>query len=75
MRRTIKLWEVYVTRFEDALERHRQGRLSADEAGEALGMSGRQFRRLRKRFAAEGAEASRSCSGSPSGAAATCART
>jgi len=56
MRRTIELWEVYVTRFEDALERHRQGRLSADEAGEALGMSGRQFRRLRKRFAAEGAE-------------------
>jgi hypothetical protein len=45
-----------VTRFEDALERHRQGRLSADEAGEALGMSGRQFRRLRVRFAAEGAE-------------------
>jgi hypothetical protein len=56
MRRTIKLWEVYVTRFEDALDRHRQGRLSADEAGEALGMSGRQFRRLRVRFAAEGAE-------------------
>jgi len=56
MRRTIKLWEVYVTRFEEALERHRQGRLSADEAGEALGMSGRQFRRLRVRHGAEGAE-------------------
>jgi hypothetical protein len=56
MRRTSKLWEVYVTRFEDALERHRLGRLSADEAGEALGMSGRQFRRLRVRYEAEGAE-------------------
>ena len=56
MRRTIKLWEPYVTRFEDALDRHWLGRLSADEAGEALRMSGRQFRRLRVRFAAEGAE-------------------
>lgn len=56
MRRTIKLWEVFVTRFEDALDRHRLGRLSADEAGEALGMSGRQFRRLRVRHAAQGAE-------------------
>ena len=41
MRRTIKLWEVFVIRFEEALERHRLGRVSADEAGEALGMSGR----------------------------------
>jgi hypothetical protein len=56
MRRTIKLWEVFVTRFEEVLERHRLGRLSADEAGEALGMSGRQFRRLRVRYSAEGAE-------------------
>jgi len=56
MRRTIKLWEVFVTRFEEALERHRLGRLSAEEAGEALGMSGRQFRRLRVRYSAEGAE-------------------
>jgi hypothetical protein len=45
-----------VIRFEEALERHRLGRLSADEAGEALGMSGRQFRRLRVRYSAEGAE-------------------
>jgi hypothetical protein len=56
MRRGIKLWEAYVTRFEDALERHRLGRLSADEAGEALGMSGRQFRRLRVRYASAGEE-------------------
>lgn len=54
MRRASVLWEALVTRFEDALERHRQGRLSSDEAGEALGMSGRQFRRLRVRYAAEG---------------------
>jgi hypothetical protein len=52
MRRTIKLWEVFVIRFEEAVERHRLGRLSADEAGEALGMSGRQFRRLRVRYSA-----------------------
>jgi hypothetical protein len=38
-----------MTRFEEALERHRLGRLSADEACAALGMSGRQFRRLRVR--------------------------
>jgi helix-turn-helix protein len=54
MRRTSVLWEAWVTRFEDALDRHRQGRLSSDEAGEALGMSGRQFRRLRVRYAAAG---------------------
>jgi len=56
MRRTIKLWEVFVIRFEEALERQRLGRLSADEAGEALSMSGRKFRRLRVRYSAEGAE-------------------
>jgi len=56
MRRTIKLWEVFVIPFEEALERHRLGRLSADEAGEALGMPGRQFRRLRVRYSAEAAE-------------------
>ena len=38
-----------MTRFEEALERHRLGRLSADEACAALEMSGRQFRRLRVR--------------------------
>jgi hypothetical protein len=38
MRRTIKLWEVFVIRFEEALERHRLGRLPCAEqhAGEYL---------------------------------------
>lgn len=45
MRRTKVLWEAWMTRFETALDAHRLGRLSTDEAGEALGMSGRQFRR------------------------------
>ena len=55
MFRTRVLWEAFVTRFEAALDEHRRGRLSSDEAGEALGISGRQFRRLRVRYAAEGA--------------------
>jgi predicted HTH domain antitoxin len=50
------LWEAFVTRFEDAWERHRQGRLTAEEAGELLGMSARHFRRLRARYAEAGAE-------------------
>jgi hypothetical protein len=54
MRQASVLWEAFVTRFEVALEGHRLGRLSADEAGEALGISGRQFRRLRVRYGAEG---------------------
>jgi len=54
MRRTNVLWEAFVSRFEDALERHKLGRLSSDEAGEVLGMSGRQFRRLRVRYEAAG---------------------
>ena len=33
-------------RFEEALERYRKRRLTAEEAGEVLGMSGRHFRRL-----------------------------
>ena len=56
MRRTRVLWEAFVTRFEDAWERHRQGRLTAEEAGELLGMSARHFRRLRARYAEAGAE-------------------
>lgn len=48
------LWEAFVTRFESALDAHRLGHLSSDEAGEALGLSGRQFRRLRGRYAAAG---------------------
>ena len=50
MRRARMLWEAFVTRFEDALERYRKGRLSGDEAGELLGMSGRNFRRLCVRY-------------------------
>ena len=45
-----------MTCFDEALERHRLGQLSADEAGEALGMPGRQFRRLRVRYSAVGSE-------------------
>lgn len=56
MRRARVLWEAYVTRFEAALERYRLHRLSADEAGEMLGISGRQFRRLRCRYEEEGAD-------------------
>jgi Helix-turn-helix domain len=54
MRRTRVLWEAYVTRFEDALERYQRGRLTAEEAGELLGLSGRHFRRQCARYAAEG---------------------
>jgi len=39
MRRTTVLWEAFVTRFEDAWDRHKKGRLSAEEAGELLGIS------------------------------------
>jgi Helix-turn-helix domain len=56
MRRTAVLWEAFVTRFEDALARYRRHRLNADEAGELLGMSGRQFRRLCARYAADGVD-------------------
>jgi hypothetical protein len=56
MRRASALWEVFVLRFEEALERYRKRRLTADEAGELLGMSGRHFRRLTLRYDEEGAE-------------------
>jgi hypothetical protein len=36
MRRTIKLWEVFVIRFEEALERHRLRRLSPRARAHAL---------------------------------------
>jgi hypothetical protein len=54
MRRMRVLWEVYVTRFEEALDRYKQHRLSAEEAGELLGLSGRHFRRQCARYEAEG---------------------
>jgi hypothetical protein len=50
------LWEVFVTRFEEALDRYRRRRLTGDEAGELLGLSGRQFRRLCVRFEEEGVD-------------------
>src|SRR5260370_36160792 len=56
MRRTRPLWEVFVLRFEEALERYRKRRLTADEAGEVLGMSGRHFRRMVVRYDGEGVE-------------------
>ena len=46
MRRTAMLWEVFVTRFQQAFEQYEKHRLSSEEAGELLGMSGRNFRRL-----------------------------
>jgi len=56
MRRASTLWEVFVLRFEEAMERYRKRRLTAEEAGEVLGMSGRHFRRLLLRYEEEGAE-------------------
>ena len=56
MRRASALWEVFVLRFEEALERYRKRRLTAEEAGEVLGMSGRNFRRLIVRYDEEGEE-------------------
>jgi hypothetical protein len=46
MRRASTVWGVFGVRFEEALERYRKRRLTAEEAGELLGMSGRNFRRL-----------------------------
>jgi hypothetical protein len=43
-----------VIRFEEALARYRRRRLTAEEAGEVLGMSGRHFRRLVDRYEDEG---------------------
>lgn len=54
MRRTKMLWEVLVRRFEEAHERYKRRRLTAEEAGELLGMSGRNFRRLCVRYEDEG---------------------
>ena len=54
MRRTRALWEVFVLQFEEALERHRKRQLTAKEAGELLGMSGRHFRRLMVRYDEDG---------------------
>jgi transposase len=56
MRRAAALWEVFVTRFEETFELYRRQRLSGEEAGELLGMSGRHFRRLCVRYEEDGIE-------------------
>ena len=56
MRRTAMLWEVFVSRFEEALGQYERHRLTAEEAGELLGMSGRNFRRLCVRYEEDGIE-------------------
>jgi hypothetical protein len=56
MRRTTMLWEVFVRRFEEAFEQYRRQRLTGEEAGELLGMSGRHFRRLCVRYEEVGRE-------------------
>ena len=43
-----------MTRFEAALDRYKQHRLSAEEAGELLGLSGRHFRRQCARMRRKG---------------------
>jgi hypothetical protein len=50
------LWEVFVKRFEEAFEQYRRHRLTGEEAGELLGMSGRHFRRLCGRYEEAGIE-------------------
>jgi hypothetical protein len=50
------LWEAFVSRFEEAFEQYQRHRLTAEEAGELLGMSGRNFRRLRNRYEENGIE-------------------
>lgn len=54
MRRHLVLWEAHVRRFLDALDRHKKGHLTAEEAGELLGLSGRHFRRQCVRYETEG---------------------
>jgi hypothetical protein len=56
MRRTMMLWEVFVTRFQEAFEQYEKRRLTGEEAGELLGMSGRNFRRLCARYEEDGVE-------------------
>ena len=45
MRLQSALWDLFVTRFMKALNRFKRHRLSADAAGDLLGVSGRQLRR------------------------------
>ena len=54
MRRTELLQEVRKMRFEEAYAGWRRGHLTQEEAGELLGMSGRNFRRYIERYREEG---------------------
>jgi hypothetical protein len=54
MRRVVVLWEAHMRRFLDAFERFKQHRLTAEEAGELLSLSARQFRRQCRRYEADG---------------------
>lgn len=56
MRRAAVLWGVFVSRFGEALAGYRRRHLTAEEAGDLLGVSGRHFRRLCERFDEEGVE-------------------
>src|ERR1700747_3922028 len=56
MRRTTMLWGGFVTRFEDAFDQYKRGRLTREEAGELLGMSGRNCQRLCVRYDEGGIE-------------------
>lgn len=53
MRRARVLWGAYVGCFEDALDRYKRERLMAEEAGEPLGLSSRNFRRPCVRYEAK----------------------
>src|SRR5262245_1370693 len=48
--------EVFVRRLEEAFEQYKRQRLTGEEAGELLGMSGRNFRRLCVRYEKDGIE-------------------
>lgn len=54
MRRSLVLWCAFMTRFVDARTRYGERGLTAEEAGELLGMSARHFRRLCVRYDEEG---------------------
>jgi Helix-turn-helix domain len=56
MRRASVLWGVFVSRFDEALAGYRRRHLTAEEAGDLLGITGRHFRRLCVRFDQEGVE-------------------
>jgi hypothetical protein len=40
------LSKAFMARFEDGFEQYKRGRLTGEEAGELMGMSGRNFRQL-----------------------------